>query len=261
MRPRRHTTTTALSHTVRCRRTKEAQLDTVIYFILVPMVYIAFGVFIIGTVFRLVSIFSKPKNPSTLRIYPDKGAPWLLATADALFFPTIRRHKPLLWVFLVVFHIGLILLLITHLELIAEWSALQIIPHDIPMGYGFVGLSLLICLLYFLLRRFKSPVRELSVPEDYLMLILLFLTVLFGAEMNWARTWYEYGEMGVGDYREYLYGLVTFSPELPDVTRFSGHSFMLVVHVFFANVLLMLFPFSQMMHAFFSIPINKLRRG
>jgi nitrate reductase gamma subunit len=225
------------------------------------MVYIAFGVFAIGTVYRLITIFSQPKNPSTLRIYPDKGAPWLLAAADALLFPTIRRHKPVLWVFLMIFHICLVLLLITHLELIAEWPAFQFIAHEIPMGHGFVGLLLAVCLIYFLFRRFKSPVKELSIPEDYLMLILLFLTILFGAEMNWARTWYEYGEMGVGDYREYLYGLVTFSPELPDVTRFSGHSFMLVVHVFFANVLLMLFPFSQMMHAFLSLPINKLRRG
>jgi len=225
------------------------------------MVYIAFGVFAIGTVWQLISIFSRPKNPSTLRIYPDKGAPWLLAIADTLFFPTVRRHKPVLWVFLVIFHIALILLLITHLELITEWPIFQVVAHDIPMGHGFVGLALVLCLLFFLFRRFKSPVRELTVPEDYFMLILLLLTVLFGAEMNWARTWYEYGEMGVGDYRDYLYSLVTFSPELPDVVMYSGHSFMLMVHVFFANVLLMVFPFSQMMHAFLALPINKLRRG
>lgn len=236
-------------------------MDSVIYFILVPMVYIAFGVFVIGTAYRLISIFSKPKNPSTLRVYPDKGVPWLLAAADSLLFPTIRRHKPVLWVFLMAFHICLLLLLITHLELIAEWPVFQTIAHDIPMGHGFVGLALVVCLFYFFFRRFKSPVKELSIPEDYLMLILLILTVLFGAEMNWARTWYEYGEMGVGDYREYLYSLVTFSPEIPDVVLYTGHSFMLVVHVFFANVLLILFPFSQMMHAFLSIPINKLRRG
>ena len=225
------------------------------------MVYIAFGVFVLGLTYQLISIFRQPKNPSTLRIYPDKGASWFFTTVDAFLFPTIRRHKPVFWVFLVVFHICLILLLITHLELIAEWTVFQVISHDIPMGHGFVGLALAVCLLYFFFRRFKSPVRELSIPEDYLVLMLLFLTVIFGAEMNWARTWYEYGEMGVGDYREYLYGMVTFSPELPDVAQYSGHSFMLVVHVFFANLLLMVFPFSQLMHAFLSLPINKLRRG
>ena len=79
--------------------------------------------------------------------------------------------------------------------------------------------------------------------------------------MDWARTWYDYGEMSVGDYQEYLYGMITFNPELPDVVMGSGHSFMLVVHVFFANVLLMVFPFTQLMHAFLSLPMNKLRRG
>ena len=160
-----------------------------------------------------------------------------------------------------VFHICLVLLLISHVELVADFPLLQTISHEVPIGSGFVGLAAAICLLYFLYRRFQSPVRELSVPEDYLLLILIFLTVLFGAEMDWARTWYDYGEMSVGDYQEYLYGMITFSPELPDVATGSGHSFMLVVHVFFANVLLMVFPFTQLMHAFLSLPMNKLRRG
>jgi hypothetical protein len=36
---------------------------------------------------------------------------------------------------------------------------------------------------------------------------------------------------------------------------------MLVLHVFFANLFLMFFPFSQVMHSFLSLPMNKLRRG
>jgi len=40
-----------------------------------------------------------------------------------------------------------------------------------------------------------------------------------------------------------------------------GHSFMLVIHVFLANLFLIFFPFSQTMHSFLALPINKLRRG
>jgi nitrate reductase gamma subunit len=79
--------------------------------------------------------------------------------------------------------------------------------------------------------------------------------------MDWARRWYEYGEMTVEDYRTYLYSLLIFKPDLPYSTTFSGHSFMLVLHVFFANLFLMFFPFSQLMHAILSLPMNKLRRG
>ena len=236
-------------------------MQTIYYIVLVPMVYLSFGVFLLGTAFRLFQMFRAPKLPTTLQIYPEHRPKWLLAAFDALFFPTVRRHKPLLWVFLMVFHICLILLILGHLELFAEIGFLQIISHEVFMGKGLVGLLTSICLLFFIFRRFRSPVKDLSVPEDYYLLILLFLIVIFGSEMDWARRWYGYGDMTVFDYREYLYSLLVFRPELPWAVTFSGHSFMLLLHVFFANLLLIFFPFSQLMHSFLSLPVNKLRRG
>jgi nitrate reductase gamma subunit len=150
---------------------------------------------------------------------------------------------------------------IGHLELLGEFRIFQIIPHEIFIGKGFVGLILCVALMFFLFRRFLSPVRELSVPEDYYLLILLFLIVLFGSQMDWARRWYGYEELLVEDYRTYLLSLLTLKPELPYNVINSGHSFMLVLHVFFANLFLIFFPFSQSMHSFLSLPMNKLRRG
>jgi nitrate reductase gamma subunit len=91
------------------------------------------------------------------------------------------------------FHAALLLLTIGHIELFADFATFQIIPHEIFIGRGFVGLILALSLLYFLMRRLSSPVKELSVPEDYYLLILLFLAVLFGSQMDWARRWYGYG--------------------------------------------------------------------
>ncbi len=236
-------------------------MDQLVYFILVPMVYLACGVFVIGTTLRLIKIFKAPKHPSTLQIYPVRKPAWLWAVSDTFLFPTVRRHKPLLWVFLMLFHIGLLLLIIGHLELFAEIRALQFIAHDVFLGRGFVGLAVTLCLLYFLFRRFSSPVRDLSVPEDYYLLVLLFLVAVFGSQMDWARRWYGYGELDVEHYRAYLMSLLYFRPELPYEVTGTGHSFMLVVHVFFANLFLMVFPFTQAMHAFLSLPMNKLRRG
>jgi len=236
-------------------------LQTLYYIILVPMVYLAVGVFILATTIRIVTILKEPKHPTTLQIFPERRPTWLWALHDTFLFPTIRRHKPLLWVFVMGFHILLVLLLIGHLALIADFAIFQIIPHEIFLGSGFVGLLLTLCVLYFLFRRFKSPVRELSVPEDYYLLILLFLIVIFGSEMDWARRWYEYGDMTPEDYRTYLYSLLVLKPELPYNVTFSGHSFMLVLHVFFANLFLMVFPFSQLMHSILALPMNKLRRG
>ena len=236
-------------------------MQTVIYIILVPMVYIAFAVFIIGTIVRLIKIFQAPKHPSTLQFFPEKTPKCLWALHDTFLFPTVRRHKPVLWVFLIAFHICILLLIIGHLELFAEFDIIQIIPHQIFLGGGYVGLIAALSLLYFLFRRIKSPVKELSVPEDYLLLILLFLIVIFGSQMDWARNWYEYGELEVESYREYLSGLLYFRPDLPVEVTDTGHSFMLVLHVFFANLFLIFFPFRQTMHSFLSLPMNKLRLG
>ena len=236
-------------------------MDTLYYIILVPMVYIAFAIFFIGTAIRLIIIFRQPKHPTTLQIYPEKKAKWLWALHDTFLFPTVRRHKPVLWVFLMLFHICLLLLIIGHIELFGEFAIFQIIPHEIFLGQGYIGLILTISLLYFLFRRFISPFRELSVPEDYYLLILLFLVVLFGSQMDWARRWYYYGEMTAEDYQTYLLSLLYLKPELPDAVAGSGHSFMLVLHIFFANLFLIFFPFSQSMHSFLSLPMNKLRRG
>jgi nitrate reductase gamma subunit len=239
----------------------EDAVQTVYYIILVPMVYVAFAVFFIGTAVRLVKIFRTPKHPTTLQIYPERRPKWLWATLDTFLFPTVRRHKPVLWVFVILFHIGLLLLIIGHLELFADFAIFQIVPHEIFLGGGFVGLIVAITLLAFLFRRFVSPVRELSVPEDYYLLVLLFLIVLFGSQMDWARRWYEYGELTPEDYRTYLVSLLQFKPDLPFNLTSSGHSFMMLLHVFFANLFLMFFPFSQSMHSFLSLPMNKLRRG
>jgi nitrate reductase gamma subunit len=225
------------------------------------MVYLAFAVFFIGTGVMLVKVFRQKKNPATLQIFPTRRPKWLWAVHDTFLLPTVRRHNPILWVFLMFFHLSFLLLIIGHLELFHEFRIFQIVSHEVFLGKGFIGLTLSICLLFFLFRRFVSPNRDLSVPEDYYLLILLFLTVIFGSEMDWARRWYEYSELSPDDYREYLLSLLVMSPEMPTNMTYAGHSFMLVLHVFFANLFLMFFPFSKIMHSFFSLPMNKLRRG
>ncbi len=236
-------------------------METIYYIILIPMVYLAFAVFFLGTLIKLVKLFKEPKHPTTLQIFPEKRPRWLWALHDTFLLPTVRRHNPLLWVFLMLFHISFLLLIIGHLELIDEFRIFQIIEHEVFLGRGFVGLILSVSLLFFLFRRLVSPNRELSVPEDYYLLILLFLTVLFGSQMDWARNWYEYSDLSVEDYSEYLSSLLHLKPEISSSLTLSGHSFMLVLHVFFANLFLIFFPFSKIMHSFLALPMNKLRRG
>jgi nitrate reductase gamma subunit len=236
-------------------------VEFVYYIVLVPMVYLACAVFVLGTVIRLFKILLEPKHPTTLQIYPEQRPRWLWALHDTFLLPTVRRHKPVFWVVLMLFHIAFLLLIIGHLELIAEIKVFQVIPHEVFLGKGFVGLVLCLAVLYFLFRRLVSPTKDLSVPEDYYLLILLFLTFIFGSQMDWARRWYGYDSLTVDGYREYLSSLLYLKPYVSSDLTAPGHSFMLLLHVFFANLFLIFFPFSDFMHSVFSLPMNKLRRG
>lgn len=235
-------------------------METLTFFTLVPMVYLAVGVFAAGTLWRVVRVLRRPRQPASSPIYPTRSPSWPAAVADALLMPSVARHNPVLWTVLMLFHLGLVLLFLGHLELVATIPVLQVVPHAIFLGKGSVGLVMLLCLLFFISRRMVSPTKELSVPEDYLLLLLLFVTVLFGAQMDWARNWYGYATMGVEDYRAYLWSLVTLHPTVDAVTG-SGHTFMLVLHVFCANLLLMVFPFTKLMHAIFTFALAAIRRG
>jgi len=235
-------------------------VDTLNYIILVPMVYLAFGVFIVGLAYKIMKIINKPALTLPLKVYPEKKNVWVSTLVDTFLMPTIFRVKPVMWFFLFVFHICVLLLIIGHIELFYAFSIFQIIPHEIFIGKGFVGLLMLISLLYFFFRRFTPVAKHLSVLEDYILLILLLLTIILGSEMDWARTWFDFQEMTTEDYQGYLLSMLAFKPDISGVT-YSGHSFMLVFHIFFANLFIMFFPFSKMMHAIFTIPLNKIRRG
>ena len=235
-------------------------MDTLNYIILVPMVYLSFSVFFIGMAYQVVRVFKKPAMAMQLGLYPKKKNRWAATLFDTFFMPTVLRAKPVFWFFLMGFHFCIFLLLVGHMELLYPAAIFQMIPHEIFIGKGMVGVFLLIALIFFLFRRITPEAKHLSVFEDYLLLILLMLTVILGSEMDWARTWFDFQEMTTDDYQSYLISLIRFRPDISDVT-YSGHSFMLVFHVFFANLFLLYFPFSKMMHAIFTVPLNKIRRG
>lgn len=230
------------------------------WFVLVPMVYAAVLVFWAGMAWRVGRILSRPAFKPPLTLYPVKRPAWLYALGDTLFMPRVLRHNLPLWIALMAFHLGLVVAVIGHLELVADIPLLQVIPHAIFPGKGLVGLVLLLSLAYFLVRRAFSPTKEISTPEDSLVLVLLMAVVLFGSQMDWARTWYDYSSMGVPDYRRYLWSLLTLKPDASGVLS-AGHAFMLVGHVLFANLLLMVFPFTHLPHAMFSFALNRVRRG
>jgi len=237
-------------------------LDKIYYVIMVPMVYAAVSVFVIGVISRCIRIVLAPRQETTLQVFPVKRPAWFLALIDTFLLPTVRTIRPVMWIFAMVFHGALILLIIGHLELIGEIRALQTIPHQVFLGGGLVGLAVTASLIFFLFSRFKTPYREISVPEDYFLLLLLLLTVLSGSHMDWAKYLSSTGfDIPVSGYREYLSSLFTLHPGVPAVIAGSPHYVLVALHIFFANLFLLVFPFSKIVHTFFALPLNMIRRG
>lgn len=235
--------------------------DKVYYFIMIPMVYLAAATFVLGLLGKFIIVLLSPKPAGTYAVFPKNGSRFIGAVGEAIFVPTAFRKDKLFWLMIIAFHAAFFLLFVGHLELIREFKILQIIPHHVFLGAGIVGLVLIVTVLYFLFRRFKSPWREISVPEDYLLLILLFLTFIFGSHMSLAS---RYGIAGfdipVESYRQYLSSLFTATPYISQGILASPHYVLVVLHVFFANLFLMLFPFSKMIHSAFIFAAQLIKR-
>jgi nitrate reductase gamma subunit len=239
-------------------------IDRFFYFVMVPMVYGALFVLIVGTFFRLMKLNIAPRpKASTLRVFPERRPKWSAVLKDIFLFPGItRRTDPAFWIFFALFHIALFFLFIGHLELITEIKWIQIVKHKIFLGKGVFGISLMLALTYFLFRRFRTPYRELSVPEDFILILGLLVTASFGSHMNLAALYSSYGfDIPLEAYRTYLGSMVLFSPTIPAEISGSPHQVILVMHILLANLFFIYFPFSKVMHSILAFFSNAVKRS
>ncbi|MBM3299667.1 MAG: respiratory nitrate reductase subunit gamma, partial [Deltaproteobacteria bacterium] len=160
-----------------------------------------------------------------------------------------------------VFHVSILVLFLAHLDMLPQVNILSAKSENM-IGSGAVGAIITISILYFLFRRFRTPLRELSVPSDYLLLILLLAVCVSGDIISWGNSWSQSGfGLSKSDLGRYLENLVTFNFADPADVLSHPHYTVVVVHVLLANLFLLVLPFSKIMHLFFAIPMNALRRG
>jgi nitrate reductase gamma subunit len=159
-----------------------------------------------------------------------------------------------------IYHAAFVLLILGHLDML---PLINIVPPESRhmLGAGAVGVAVTVPMLYFMLRRFKSPVREISVPADYLLLLLLLFLFLFGDLMSWGNSWAPHGfVMTKQDFANYFDGLARFTFADPRADLPGSHYHFVVIHVLLADLFFIVLPFTKIMHTFFSVPINMLRR-
>ncbi|TAL30134.1 MAG: hypothetical protein EPN93_20130 [Spirochaetes bacterium] len=231
------------------------------YFVMVPMVYIAFATLILGIIFKFIVVYRSPGIPGRLPVFPMEKSKTLGLLKEAFTIPAAFRGSKPFWFFLVLFHAAFTLVFLGHLELAGDIPVLRSIPHEVFLGAGALGVTLGVSVIYFLFRRLHTPHREISVMEDYVLLLLLFFTILFGSILHMAD---RYGmtalNIPVGDYRVYFSSLLALKPRMPVMITASPHFIIFILHLFFANLVLIMFPFTKMIHAAFIFPALSIKR-
>jgi nitrate reductase gamma subunit len=226
------------------------------------MVYVAVAIFLGGSVYRLVKWLRTPKSAIRQGMFPQPGGPLTRALKlgkDSLIFPQVLDTDRWMWFFVIVMHLAGIGLFIGHLRLLFEFTPIYNAVGPVTMENmaswvgGTIGTSLFIAFTYFLLRRFKSPYRELSMPEDYLLLVLILMLVLLGDHLRFTHPF------ELSSYRDYMDRLLRFRPHFDNLISASPARWIFVGHILTANLLLIYFPFSKLVHAIGGFAGNLLR--
>lgn len=238
-------------------------MDWFSYLVAGVMVYLAVAIFIFGMAYQIYQWLRAPKARFKTGVFPKPNSAavrWMRVGIDSLTFPQVVKVDRWVWAFTILFHFALLGAFVGHLRLIQEFTPLLNILGPKGMDQlafwsgGLMGIFLMVALIYYLFRRLIPPYKEISVPEDYILLFLLLLVVVMGNHMRFL------GKVHVADYRMYLQSLLAFNPAFPKALVDSPTKWVLVFHVLFANLLFIYFPFSKLVHLIATFPANLVRR-
>jgi len=238
-------------------------MDWFSYLVAGVMVYVAVVVFVIGMAYQISQWLGAPKTRVKTGYFPKphtSGERWLKVAEDSFVFPEVIKFDRWMWIFTILFHFGLLGAFVGHLRLFQEFTPLVSLLGSKGMDRfafwsgGFMGVVLIVGLLYYFLRRLNFPFKEVSVPEDYILLILLILTVIMGNLMRF------FGGIHVAEYQAYLQSLLSLRPAFSEALAASSAKWTLVFHILFANLVFIFFPFSKLVHLIATFPANLARR-
>jgi nitrate reductase gamma subunit len=213
--------------------------------------------FIVATLVLVIGLARKivqyAKTPAPLKI-PTTPAPTTEAGVvmrlfrEVVFFESLFKSTKWTWIFSWMFHMALFVVLLRHLRYFIDpvWLPIELIQ---PIG-KYAGFAMVAGLAGLFVRRiFVDRVRYISAPSDYLWLIILLVIGISGLMMSFVA------HTDIVMVKQYFTGVFTFSwGELP-------LDFPLIVHLLLVALLMILFPFSKLLHVpgvFFSPSRNQV---
>lgn len=207
-------------------------------------------VLVVGLAFRIKLYWSTPaplKIPTTPAPVTQTGVVFRMAREVVLFESLFKSNK-WIWLFGWMFHMSLFVVLARHIRYFQEqpWFWVNIIQ---PFG-KYAAFTMVIGLAGLLARRILvDRIRYISAPSDFLMLIMLGFIGISGLMMQFVA------HTDIIAVQVFFVGLMGFSiNELPI-------SVPLVVHLSLVAILMLIFPFSKLLHApgiFFSPTRNQI---
>jgi nitrate reductase gamma subunit len=220
---------------------------TLVYSILF---YVATVTLVAGLAYR---IYTYAKTPAPLKIATTPapttraGVAYRLAR-EVVLFESLFKSTKWTWLFGWAFHFGMLLVLLRHFRYFTDtpWFWVNLIQ---PFGI-YAGFAMLLGLFGLWARRFLvDRVRYITSPSDHLMLIMLIGIAASGLLMKFVS------HTDIVGVKNFMIGLMQFNiqpmPESP----------ILMVHLGLVAVLMIVFPFSKLLHAagvFFSPTRNQV---
>ncbi len=198
---------------------------------------------------RKIYQYSKVPAPLKIPVTPAptsrSGVVWRMFR-EVVFFESLFRASKFTWVFAMLFHLALWLVLIRHLRYFMDMNVVLLFMQ--PFG-KYASFAMIAGLLGLWARRiFVDRVRYISAPSDHLMLLLLILIGASGMMMTFVQ------KVDVIQVKAFFQGLMYFDwqplPADPVV----------LIHLFLVAFLMIIFPVSKLLHApgvFFSPTRNQ----
>jgi nitrate reductase gamma subunit len=225
-------------------------------------VYVAGVVFIAGMGWRIYQWATTPKSPVRLGMFPKpatRAGRIVKMLKDTLIAPHSARIEPGMWVAAMGFHVAALAAFVGHLRVVEEYPILPDLLGEAGMNAfaawagSIAGVVMMVVVMFWIARRTFGPFKQLSVPEDYLLLALLFGIIIMGNHMRF------FGTVHAAEYREWFQSLIVFKPAIPDSIRLSTVGWSLGTHMLFVDAFLIYFPFSKLVHTIGSFSANLVR--
>lgn len=217
--------------------------------LLAILFYLATLLFVVGLFHRIrtYAVTPAPLKIPTTPAPTTTGGVVLRMTREVVLFESLFKANLWTWGLGWLFHASMALVVLRHLRYFIEpvWGWVVFIQ---PFGI-YAGIAMLLGLCGLWARRlFVERIRYISTPSDHLMLLLFIAIAISGLMMKFVA------HTDVIAVKIFFQGLMHFSIQpLPA-------DMILVLHLFSVVVLLVIFPFSKLLHApgvFFSPTRNQ----